>query len=189
MDQQNKKLKELTNAREIRLVINVDSSLIGGFLIKTDSKYRDANLNWEVTQQSISKNINTSILNITQGFVGSDENNFNTTLGREGSDFSAAILAYCGDAKQVIIWKDVPGMLNADPKYFENTVKLDSISYREALELSYYGASVIHPKTIKPLHNKQIPLYIKSFVKPKDCLLYTSPSPRDKRQSRMPSSA
>ena len=103
---------------------------------------------------------------MTQGFIGSDEKDHTTTLGREGSDFTASIFAYALDADEVIIWKDVPGMLNADPKFFDNTVKLDQISFKEAIELSYYGASVIHPKTIKPLQNKNIPLYVKSFIKP-----------------------
>ena len=89
-----------------------------------------------------------------------------TTLGREGSDFSAAIFAYCLDAESVCIWKDVEGVLNADPKYFNNAELLPNISYREAVELSYYGASVIHPKTIKPLENKEIPLFVKSFLNP-----------------------
>jgi aspartate kinase len=103
---------------------------------------------------------------ITQGFIGSDIHGHSTTLGREGSDFTAAILAYLLDATDVTIWKDVPGMLNADPKWFGDTVKLDKISFREAIELAYYGASVIHPKTVKPLQNKNIPLYIKSFIDP-----------------------
>ena len=141
-------------------------------VILTEEKHEDTKILWKETIKSYLKNISDVFLTkniiITQGFIGKNEKNETTTLGREGSDFSAAIFAYCGDAKEVIIWKDVPGMLNADPKYFENTVKLDSISYREALELSYYGASVIHPKTIKPLHNKQIPLYIKSFLNPKE---------------------
>ena len=103
---------------------------------------------------------------ITQGFIGHTEENFTTTLGREGSDFTAGIIAYCTNAESVTIWKDVPGMLNADPKWFDNTVKLDRISFKEAIELAYYGASVIHPKTIKPLQNKNIPLFVKSFVDP-----------------------
>ena len=141
-------------------------------VILTQNKHEDTKVIWKETIDNYLKNIPPIFLTkniiVTQGFIGENKEKETTTLGRESSDFSAAILAYCGDAKQVIIWKDVPGMLNADLKYFENTVKLDSISYREALELSYYGASVIHPKTIKPLHNKQIPLYIKSFVKPKE---------------------
>ncbi len=135
-------------------------------LIKTDNFYRRSKVNWEVTQSLISKNVNTKQLNITQGFLGSDSNNFTTTLGREGSDYSAAILAYCLNAENVTIWKDVPGVLNADPRYFEKTQLLHQISYREAIELAFYGASVIHPKTLQPLQRKEIPLYVKSFVNP-----------------------
>lgn len=136
-------------------------------LIKTDNNYRDANINWELTQDSVSK-LDTSKLYITQGFLGSDDNNFTTTLGREGSDYTAAILAYCLNAQSVTIWKDVPGVLNADPRNFEETQLLDQISYREAIELAFYGASVIHPKTLQPLQRKEIPLHVKSFVNPKD---------------------
>ena len=135
-------------------------------LIKTDSKFRDANLNWEITKHSISKNINTKLLNITQGFVASDSNNFSTTLGREGSDYSAAIFAYCLNAESVTIWKDVPGVLNADPRVFKKPQLLNQISYTEAIELAFYGASVIHPKTLQPLQKKEIPLYVKSFLNP-----------------------
>lgn len=134
--------------------------------IKTDSNYRDAEVNWEKTQQFISKGIKKKALNITQGFLGSDENNFTTTLGREGSDYTAAIFAYCLNAESVTIWKDVPGVLNADPRYFDNAVLLNQISYREAIELAFYGASVIHPKTLQPLQKKEIPLYVKSFLNP-----------------------
>jgi aspartate kinase len=134
--------------------------------IKTDTTYRDANVDWEKTQQFISKGIKKRALNITQGFLGSDENNFTTTLGREGSDYTAAIFAYCLNAESVTIWKDVPGVLNADPRYFENAVLLNQISYREAIELAFYGASVIHPKTLQPLQKKEIPLFVKSFVNP-----------------------
>jgi aspartate kinase len=134
--------------------------------IKTDATYRDAEVNWEKTQQFISKGIKKKALNITQGFLGSDENNFTTTLGREGSDYTAAIFAYCLNAESVTIWKDVPGVLNADPRYFENTVLLNQISYREAIELAFYGASVIHPKTLQPLQKKEIPLFVKSFINP-----------------------
>ncbi|CAH8287311.1 aspartate kinase [Mariniflexile fucanivorans] len=134
--------------------------------IKTDSYYRRANVNWEETQQLITTNFNKSILNITQGFLGSDANNFTTTLGREGSDYTAAIFAYCLNADNVTIWKDVPGVLNADPRYFENAQLLNQISYREAIELAFYGASVIHPKTLQPLQGKEIPLYVKSFLNP-----------------------
>jgi aspartate kinase len=103
---------------------------------------------------------------LTQGFIGGTSENYTTTLGREGSDYTAAIIAYCIDAQAVTIWKDVPGVLNADPKFFTDAQKLEQISYHDAIELTYYGATVIHPKTIKPLENKGIPLYVKSFVKP-----------------------
>ena len=135
-------------------------------LIKTDSKYRDANLNWMITKHSISKNINIKLLNITQGFIASDSNNFSTTLGREGSDYTAAIFAYCLNAQSVTIWKDVPGVLNADPRVFKKPQLLNQISYTEAIELAFYGASVIHPKTLQPLQKKEIPLYVKSFLNP-----------------------
>lgn len=136
--------------------------------IKTDNFYRRANVNWDVTQSKISKKVDTSILNITQGFLGSDSNNFTTTLGREGSDYTAAIFAYCLNAESVTIWKDVPGVLNADPRYFENAQLLHKMSYREAIELAFYGASVIHPKTLQPLQRKEIPLHVKSFLNPKE---------------------
>ena len=134
--------------------------------IKTDSYYRNAKVNWEVTQQNISKKVETNVLNIAQGFLGSDSHNFTTTLGREGSDYTAAIFAYCLNAESVTIWKDVPGVLNADPRYFEHAQLLNKISYREAIELAFYGASVIHPKTLQPLQRKEIPLFVKSFVNP-----------------------
>ena len=136
-------------------------------VIKTDDYYRNANVNWETTQQLVSKNIDSRKLNVTQGFLGSDKNNFTTTLGREGSDYTAAILAYCLNANDVTIWKDVPGVLNADPRHFKQTQLLNSISYTEAIELAFYGASVIHPKTLQPLQRKEIPLYVKSFLNPK----------------------
>lgn len=134
--------------------------------IKTDATYRDANVDWEQTQKLITKGVKKKALTITQGFIGSDENNFTTTLGREGSDYTAAIFAYCLSAESVTIWKDVSGVLNADPRYFENAVLLNQISYREAIELAFYGASVIHPKTLQPLQKKEIPLFVKSFVHP-----------------------
>ncbi len=134
--------------------------------IKTDNYYRRANIDWESTQRLISSDFNTSILNITQGFLGSDSNNFTTTLGREGSDYTAAIYGYCLNAERVTIWKDVPGVLNADPRYFEKAQLLNKISYREAIELAFYGATVIHPKTLQPLQRKEIPLYVKSFLDP-----------------------
>jgi len=137
-------------------------------LIKTDTTNRDAQVLWDRTQAEVLSRVDVSKLNITQGFLGSDDNNFTTTLGREGSDYSAAILAYCLNAESVTIWKDVPGVLNADPRNFENAQLVDKISYREAIELAFYGASVIHPKTLQPLQRKEIPLHVKSFVNPKD---------------------
>jgi aspartate kinase len=134
--------------------------------IKTDNNYRDATVDWDLTQKNISKNVKKKILNVTQGFLGSDENNFTTTLGREGSDYTAAIFAYCLNAENVTIWKDVPGVMNADPRYFENASLLNQISYREAIELAFYGATVIHPKTLQPLQKKEIPLFVKSFINP-----------------------
>ncbi len=134
--------------------------------IKTDNNYRDASVDWERTQQFISKGVKKKALNITQGFLGSDDNNFTTTLGREGSDYTAAIFAYCLNAESVTIWKDVPGVMNADPRYFENAILLNQISYREAIELAFYGATVIHPKTLQPLQKKEIPLFVKSFINP-----------------------
>lgn len=136
--------------------------------IKTDNYYRNAKVNWPLTQDYITKNVDKSILNITQGFLGSDANNFTTTLGREGSDYTAAIFAYCLNADSVTIWKDVPGVLNADPRHFENAQLINKISYREAIELAFYGASVIHPKTLQPLQRKEIPLYVKSFIHPEN---------------------
>lgn len=136
--------------------------------IKTDSYYRNAKVNWALTQEQISKGIDRNVLNITQGFLGSDANNFTTTLGREGSDYTAAIFAYCLNGTDVTIWKDVPGLLNADPRHFENAQLLHQISYREAIELAFYGASVIHPKTLQPLQRKEIPLMVKSFKNPKE---------------------
>ena len=134
--------------------------------IKTDNYYRRANVDWNTTQDNISKNVDKTVLNITQGFLGSDANNFTTTLGREGSDYTAAIFAFCLNAESVTIWKDVQGVLNADPRYFDNAQLLNKISYREAIELAFYGASVIHPKTLQPLQRKEIPLHVKSFIDP-----------------------
>ena len=134
--------------------------------IKTDSFYRSAHLDWERTQSAIQNQMQGDVLKITQGFIGSDDNNFTTTLGREGSDYSAAIFAYCLSATDVTIWKDVPGVLNADPRVFDSTKLLHHISYQEAIELAFYGASVIHPKTLQPLQRKEIPLFVKSFLNP-----------------------
>ena len=136
--------------------------------IKTDDYYRAANLNWEATQQEVQSHVKGKSLVITQGFIGSSSNNFTTTLGREGSDYSAAIFAYALNAESVTIWKDVPGVLNGDPRVFKETKLLHQISYREAIELAFYGASVIHPKTLQPLQRKEIPLFVKSFENPED---------------------
>ena len=139
-------------------------------LIRTNNTYREGNVVWKITEDLISNDFK-SVFNqydvqITQGFIGHTSEGFTTTLGREGSDYTAGIFAYCLNAEGVTIWKDVPGMLNADPKWFDNTIKLDKISFKEAIELAYYGATVIHPKTIKPLQNKGISLYVKSFIDP-----------------------
>ena len=134
--------------------------------IKTDNFYRSAHLDWKRTQLAIQNQVQGKTLKITQGFIGSDDNNFTTTLGREGSDYSAAIFAYCLGATDVTIWKDVPGVLNADPRVFDKTQLLHHISYQEAIELAFYGASVIHPKTLQPLQRKEIPLFVKSFLNP-----------------------
>lgn len=135
-------------------------------VIKTDNYYRTGNVNWELTQDLVSSQFSDTGLIITQGFLGSDSNNFTTTLGREGSDYSAAIFAFCLNAESVTIWKDVPGVLNADPREFSAPQLLNTISYREAIELAFYGASVIHPKTLQPLQKKEIPLHVKSFLNP-----------------------
>lgn len=134
-------------------------------LIKTDNNHRNAKIDWSETSLAIKSKIKDKTF-ITQGFIGCTSENFTTTLGREGSDFTASIIASSIDAAEVIIWKDVPGMMNADPKYFKNTKLLKQISYDEAIELAYYGAKVIHPKTIQPLKHKSIPLQIKSFLTP-----------------------
>lgn len=150
-------------------------------LIRTSDHYQEGRVDWDKTQELVLKEVEAARqfwrydhrgdpdqakCLITQGFIGHTNTGMTTTLGREGSDFTAAILAWALDAEEVLIWKDVPGLLNADPKKFEHTVKIDQISYREAIELSYFGASIIHPKTLKPLQNKNIPLKIKSFVDP-----------------------
>ncbi|MDF2518373.1 MAG: aspartate kinase [Sphingobacterium sp.] len=137
--------------------------------ILTDNTFREAVVDWSKTEEKIRAEL-PSILDeyivITQGFLGSTSENFTTTLGREGSDYSAAIFASCLNAENVTIWKDVPGVLNADPKWFEKTELIPELSYTDAIELTYYGATVIHPKTIKPLQNKKIALNVRSFVDP-----------------------
>ena len=133
--------------------------------IKTDTNYREGVVNWEDTEKKISQ-LDKAKTYVTQGFIGSDENNFTVSLGREGSDYSAAIFAYCLDAKDMTIWKDVPGVMTGDPRKFENVELLSNISYEEAIEMAYYGASVIHPKTLQPLKQKSIPFFVKSFINP-----------------------
>ena len=135
-------------------------------ILKTDDTYRDARVDFNTSEILVKQALNGNRVYLTQGFIGSDRNNLTTTLGREGSDYTAALLAYFLDAESVTVWKDVPGVLNADPKWFDNTEKLDEISYTDAIELAFYGASVIHPKTIQPLKKKNIPLWVKSFYDP-----------------------
>jgi len=138
--------------------------------IKTDETWRESIIQWDETltktQESLLPLLKAGGFVLTQGFIGATRDNATTTLGREGSDYSAAILSFCLDAQGMYIWKDVEGVLTADPRIFDNAVKLDRLSYKEAIEMTYYGATVIHPKTIKPLQNKNIPLYVKSFLDP-----------------------
>lgn len=152
-------------------------------LVRTDSTYREGRVNWDVTVQQVRDTLlgQEAKVFLTQGFIGGTAENLTTTLGREGSDYSASIMAYALDAESVTIWKDVPGLLNADPKRFPDAVKLDKIPYEEAVELSYYGASIIHPKTLKPLQNKQIPLYVKSFFQPDESGSVITSCPLEKR--------
>lgn len=141
--------------------------------IHTDNTYREGRVDWEKTCEAIQQEVPQLLLPfqgngviITQGFIGGTSENYTTTLGRDGSDYTAAIFASCLDCQSLTIWKDVPGVLNADPKWFDNTEKIDQLSYHDAIELTYYGATVIHPKTIKPLQNKKIKLFVKSFLQP-----------------------
>ncbi len=163
-------LGELLSSRIIHHFLlnnNINCSFIDARnCIKTNSKYRGANVEWDITNKKIKDYISDSKISVTQGFIGSDKNNFTVTLGREGSDYSAAIFAYVLNAESLSIWKDVPGLLNADPKFFKNTKLLNQISYSETIELAFYGASIIHPKTLQPLQKKEIPLLVKSFKNP-----------------------
>jgi aspartate kinase len=147
--------------------------------ILTDDIYREGWVQWDETienaQRILPPLLESNGFVLTQGFIGVTKENFTTTLGREGSDYTAAILSFCLDAEDMTIWKDVPGVLTADPRVFENVTKLDRLSYREAIEMTYYGAKVIHPKTIKPLQNKSIPLFVKSFVNPEEAGTYIGP--------------
>jgi len=139
-------------------------------VISTDNTYRDARIQWDLTQQKATSRISPVLeagrLVVTQGFIGSTSENFTTTLGREGSDYTAAVISYCLDADSMHIWKDVPGVLTADPRKFAEVLKLPRLSYKEAIEMTYYGAKVIHPKTIKPIQNKNIPLFVRPFDDP-----------------------
>ena len=135
-------------------------------LIRTDNTYRNAKVDWQQTKHHVNQLISGPKLYLTQGFIGCTSENFTTTLGREGSDYTASILAYCLSAKEVVVWKDVKGFLNADPNYFTETTLLKEIPYSEAIELAYFGAKVVHPKTIQPLKSKYITLKVKSFLDP-----------------------
>jgi aspartate kinase len=137
-------------------------------LIRTDDTFRDGKVDWDVSKKSVSEKLiplfDQNNFVVTQGFIASTDENESTTLGREGSDYTAAIFADLLDAESVTIWKDVNGVMNADPKEFADAVTIDELSYKEMIEMAYYGAQVIHPKTIKPLQNKNIPLYVRSFL-------------------------
>ena len=135
-------------------------------LVRTDESYREALVNWQKTEENIQNSCKQGGVFLSQGFIAGSENGLTTTLGREGSDYSAAIMAYALGAESLTIWKDVEGVLNADPRYFQKTELLRELSYGEAIEMAFYGASVIHPKTLKPLENAEIPLRVKSFLNP-----------------------
>ncbi len=137
-------------------------------VLKTNNQHREAETDWTLTEQLMKRYVSFTQkrVYVTQGFVGGTTDGLSTTLGREGSDYTAAVFGYVFDAGYVAIWKDVPGILNADPRWYPSPQKIDEISYREAIELAFYGAQVIHPKTIKPLENKRIPLFVKSFFNP-----------------------
>ncbi|MBK7309773.1 MAG: aspartate kinase [Sphingobacteriaceae bacterium] len=141
-------------------------------IIQTDNTYREGKVDYELSEKIVKDQLQPVLernkIVVTQGFIGGTSENYTTTLGREGSDYTASLLAYFLNAEKVIIWKDVPGVLNADPKYFKNTQKIKELTYHDAIELTYFGASVIHPKTIKPLQNKGIPLFVRSFLKPEE---------------------
>ncbi len=163
---------ELLSTTIVQLFLNdhVNASWVDARqYIRTNNFYTEALVDWQLTEHYISKDF-PSLLEkgpiVTQGFIGADFTGQTTTLGREGSDFSAAIFAYCLSAESLTVWKDVPGLLNADPKKFTNAELFDELSFQEVTELTYYGAKVIHPKTIRPLAQKGIPLYVRSFVNP-----------------------
>lgn len=133
-------------------------------MIATDNNYTEAKVDFTKSEPLIHQFMDASTINITQGFIARNENGYSTTLGREGSDYTAAVISYCINASKMVIWKDVPAVLNADPRLFKDTIAIPELSYREAIEMTFYGAQVIHPKTIKPLQNKNIPLLVKSFI-------------------------
>jgi len=167
---------ELVSSRILATFLNqnqLQTALIDARdVILTDDTFRDAQVNWEQTklkaQKEVLPRLEKHSFVLTQGFIASNNENQNTTLGREGSDYTAAIFSFCLDAVSMSIWKDVPGVLTADPRLFENVSLINRMSYKEAIEMTYYGAKVIHPKTIKPLQNKSIPLFVKSFIDPKN---------------------
>ena len=145
--------------------IGIDNDLLDARdVVKTDNNHQEARIDWDLTSKLILEKINKDQLTITQGFIGCTSENFTTTLGREGSDYSAAVFATVLEAKKLVIWKDVPGLLHADPRYFENPKKIEKLSFQEAIELAFYGATVIHPKTLQPLKRNDIPLEVRSFV-------------------------
>lgn len=139
-------------------------------LLRTDNNFRDARINWSVTAQKVTDGLvplwNSMPVVVTQGFIGATDENESTTLGREGSDYTAAVFANLLNANRQVIWKDVPGVMNADPKQYSAAKLINELNYKEVIEMAYYGAQVIHPKTIKPLQNKSIPLYVQSFLQP-----------------------
>ena len=158
------------------------------FCVKTNSKWRDAMIDWDLTEILVKRSFNfkENRIYITQGFLGATTSDLTTTLGREGSDFSAAVFGKILQAEKVEIWKDVPGILNADPQYFANPKKISSMSYREAVELTFFGAKVIHPKTIKPLKNSGIPLHVRSFIKPEATGTIIGPEHHEDEKKKIP---
>ncbi|MBK9272286.1 MAG: aspartate kinase [Saprospiraceae bacterium] len=150
-------------------------------IIRTDETWREGRIQWEMTNSQISHRLlpllQSGKMVVTQGFIGSTSENNTVTLGREGSDYTAAIISSALDVQDMTIWKDVPGVLTGDPRIFDHVSKLDRLSYTEAIEMTYYGAKVIHPKTIQPLENAQIPLYVKSFIHPELPGTYVSGDP------------
>jgi aspartate kinase len=139
-------------------------------VLRTDDNFRDAKIDWTFTSEKVEQHVKPLFLStdlvITQGFIGATDENESTTLGREGSDYTAAVFSNLLDAESQTIWKDVTGVMNADPKQYEKAHWISELNYREVIEMAYYGAQVIHPKTIKPLQNKGIPLYVRSFIQP-----------------------